>query len=363
MEWKVPYIDLPTEYRILKPKIDLRLAKVFNSGRFILGEQVKEFEQRMAAYLHVEDCVGVNSGSDAMLLALRAVEVGEGDEVITVAHTHISTIAVIGYVGAVPVLVDVREDGNINPVELEKAVTPKTKAVIIVHLNGKPCNMDEIHQSLYGKSITLIEDACQSLGAEWGTKKVGTFGIGCFSFHPLKTLSAGGDGGLVTCSKEIGKKIRLLRNHGTEDRINYTDWGYNSRLDEIQAAILNVKLEHLDQWITTRRAIARAYNLVLIKLHEITVPNSLGKTYNTFNSYTVLAEGRDELKGFLTSKGIETMISWDPPIHIQMDIPYKLPVTEMISKRVLSLPVHQYLKREQIEYVCESIKEFYANLS
>ena len=365
-KWKVPYLDLPKEYQEL-PVLE-GIKKVLNSGRFVLGEQVEEFESSMSGYLGVEHIIGVNSGTDALLLSLKALNIGPGCEVITVAHTFAATVAVIKHLGATPILVDIDEDFNIDVSKTEEAITNRTRVILPVHLNGHACQTDKLLSLAFKCGLTIVEDACQSLGTEYKHKKVGTFGIGCFSTHPLKTLSSAGDGGFIaTHNSEIASTLRLLRNHGTLDKITHSRWGYNSRLDELQALILNIKLPHLVEYINRRREIAQLYHEGLWGSKKVIVPAPplIGSDYyDTYNSYAIRVILRDRLVQFLLGMGIEVLVSWSIPLHLQDGLGLghykgKLPITERVSNEVVSLPIFPQMTNEQVHYVVNCIREFY----
>ena len=366
--WKVPFIDLPAEYKELGFSFPRKLKDVFYSGRFILGEQVEKFEESMSEYLGVKQVIGVNSGTDALFLSLKLTGVVPGDEVITVAHTHISTVAVIKHLGATPILVDIDEDFNMDTSKIGEAITSHTRVIIPVHLNGHACQMDQIMSLAYKYNLDVVEDACQSLGAMFKGKKTGTFGTGCFSTHPLKTLSSAGDGGFIaTNDTDLADRVRLLRNHGTLDKISYSAWGYNSRLDELQALTLNLKLPYLQKYLDKRRQIAQLYFDGLGTLEKVMLPTPplIGSTfYDTYNSYVIRVVQRDNLVQFLKKMGVETSVSWSIPLHLQegLNLGYyknKLPITERISIEVISLPIFPQMTNEQVDYVVDCIREFY----
>ena len=367
MNYKVPFVDYPTHYRRMEGEIDAAVKKVLTGGDFVLRQQLREFENNIASFLGVNYAVGVNSGTDAMHLSLLAAGLGPGDEVITVAHTFVATVAVIVHCRATPILVDVDEDFNMDMEQLEQAISPRTKAILPVHLNGRLCNMEKLMAIANKHNLLIIEDAAQALGASFDGQKAGSFGLtGCFSFYPAKILGGVGDGGIVaTNSSEITEKICLLRDHGqqreTGDILYY---GFNSRLDNLQAAILDVKLKHLPDWIERRRELAGLYEKGLSDLPQIKTPlrPQRGRYFDVFTNYVVRAEKRDGLASYLKECGIEVLISWPKPMHHHQALGlghFRLPETERISKEVLSLPLNTEISNEQVEFVIESIRKFY----
>lgn len=368
MKWKVPFVNYPLQYKILKKEIDGAIKNVLERGDLILRKDVENFEKRLAKFVGAKYAVGLNSGTDALFFSLKAARIGKGDEVITVSHTFVASISAIIHCQAKPILVDVREDFLIDPEKIEKAITKKTKAIIPVHLNGRVCQMDEIMEIARKHNLIVIEDAAQALGAKYKGKMAGIFGLaGCFSFYPAKILGAFGDGGtVVTNNKKIAEKIRLLRNHGQKTKTKIVCYGFNSRLDNLQAAILNVKFKYLGKWIKRRREIAKIYNEGLKDVPEIFLPpspNSDPKYFDVYQNYVIRAQKRDKLREFLTKKGIETLVKDPIPNHLQKGLSlekFHLPKTEKFSKEVLSLPIYPELKNWQVEYVIDSIKKFYS---
>ncbi|KKN39904.1 hypothetical protein LCGC14_0738740 [marine sediment metagenome] len=373
-KYPVPFIDLPKEYKELDTKmLSKRFKNILLSGRFILGKEVEKFEEAMADYLEVEAVVAVNSGTDALILSLKALGVGPGDEVITVAHTFAATIAAIKHVGATPVLVDTRKYSyNMDTNLVEEAITDKTKVILPVHLNGRCCCMDSIWVIAYSHALYIIEDACQALGSMFKGQKAGSWGLGCFSTHPLKTLSAAGDGGYIAIPSEYRDRIeylRDLRNHGTWDKVHFDTIGYNSRLDEVQASILNWKLPNLPSFIDRRRKVAMRYQKGLENVKQVKLPYppellEPGCWYDTYNGYTVRVPERERLVKHLYQRGIETLVNWPIPLHLQKCFGLehykgKLPVTEMLSKEVLNLPIFPQMENKQVDTVIGAIKDFY----
>lgn len=366
MSYKVPIIDYPTHYHRLESEIDAAIKEVLSRGDLILREQVRQLEGNIASFLGVDYAVGVNSCTDAMHLSLRAAGLGRGDEVITVSHTFIATVAVIVHCGTTPILVDVGEDFNMDVGQLEEAISPRTKAILPVHLNGRCCDMEKLMDIALRHNLIVIEDAAQALGASVNGKKAGTFGlVGCFSFYPAKILGAAGDGGLVvTNDKKLAEKIRLFRDHGRETKEDIAFFGFNSRLDNLQAAILNVKFSYLSGWIERRRELAQLYHEGLANIPALKLPpppEPQGQYFDVYQNYVVRAQERDRLVEHLRQRGIETLVSLAKPIHSQKALGlghFRLPMTEQLSKEVVSLPMYAELSNEQVEYVVDSVREF-----
>lgn len=364
---KVPYLDLAAQHRPLKAELLEAVGGVIDRGQFILGPEVAAFEAGLAAACGVKHAVGLNSGTDALILALRALGIGPGDEVITSANSFVASASCIALAGATPVLVDVRDDYNMDPAALERAVTPRTKAVIPVHLTGRPADMDPIAAVAKKHGLFIVEDCAQAIAAEYRGRRVGSFGaVGCFSLHPLKTLNACGDGGAaVTDDPVLRDKIVLMRNLGLQSRENCTVWSSNSRLDTMQAAMLLVKLKHLDSWTDGRRHNAAFYQKALSGISGLRAPQDQPHEKAVYHTFIVQAERRDELKAFLASRGIDTAIHYPRPIHLQdaaapLAKPHgSFPVAERQAERILSLPVYPELTREQLEWVAASIHDFY----
>ncbi|MBI4333105.1 MAG: DegT/DnrJ/EryC1/StrS family aminotransferase [Chloroflexi bacterium] len=368
MAYKVPFVNYPTHYHRLKGEIDGAITEVLSRGDLILRQQLRQFEENVASFVGAKYAVGLNSGTDALQLSLVAAGIGPGDEVITVSHTFVATIAVIVHCGAKPILVDVGEDFNLDMDQVERAVTPRTKAIIPVHLNGRLCDMERLMKLAAKHHLIVIEDAAQALGASFGGKKAGNIGLtGCFSFYPAKILGGAGDGGMLTTSdQEIDRKVRLLRDHG-QDRAtgDILYYGFNSRLDNLHAAILDVKLKRLPQWIQRRRELAAIYQRGLAGVEYLKLPPppvEQDRYYDVYTNYVVRAKGRDKLVAYLKEKcSIEVLVSWPVPNHHQKALGlthFKLPETERVSREVVSLPLHTELSDQQVEYVIESLHLF-----
>lgn len=364
IKMKIPIINSKRQYETIASEAEKAVLEVMRSGSYILGTNNKEFEKEMCEYLDVKHAVALNSGTDALHLALRALDIGEGDEVISTAFTFVATSESIGIVGAKPVFVDIDPDTfNIDASKIEAAITPKTKAIIPVHLYGQPCDMDVIMDIAKRHNLFVIEDACQAIGAEYKGKKVGTIGdIGCFSFYPTKNLGTMGDGGMVTTNSQYLKdRILALRNHGGAVRYHHDEIGVNSRLDEIQAAILRVKLPYVDKWNKLRREHANYYNELFKNCDLIETPKELDGTYCVYHQYTVKVPNRDEVHKMLADEGIGAMIYYPIPLHLQkVHAKYNfkegmLPNTEKDTKLVLSLPMFAEITKEEQETVAKTL--------
>jgi len=372
MIYKVPFVNYPEHYRRIWDEVMESITEVLSKGDLILRDQLRQFEENIASFIGVKHAVGLNSGTDALFLSLKAIGVGPGDEVITVAHSWVASVAVVTHCGATPILVDVGEDMNMDVDQVEQLISPRTKAIIPVHLNGRMCDMAKLMDIAEEHDLLVIEDAAQALGAKFGGKKAGSFGLtGCFSFYPAKILGAAGDGGLVaTNNEEIAEKTRLLRDHGLQRATgNILFYGFNSRLDNLQAAILDVKLKHLPKWIERRRDLASLYNQGLSDLKELGLPpqpQSADRFYDVYQNFVILSRERDSLVTHLREFGIEILISWPKPMHHHEALSLKrfhLPKTEQISREVLSLPMYPELNDEQVKYVIEAIHNFYKGTS
>jgi len=360
----IPILDLTKQYEEIGQEIEKEVIKVLSSGKYILADNVRKLEQDFSGYCNTEKAIGVASGTDALHLALRALDIGPGDEVITVAFTFIATVEAISYVGATPVFADINPDTfNLDINELEKKITPKTKAIIPVHLYGQPVDMDKVIEVAKKHNLFVIEDCAQAIGATYKGKKVGSIGdIGCFSFFPSKNLGTFGDGGMITTnSSYLADRITALRNHGSHVRYYHKEVGLNSRLDEIHAAILNVKFPHIDRWNSKRRDAARYYNELFKDINDIKTPVELGSTTCVYHQYTVRVPQRDKIHEILKENGVMAMIYYPVPIHLQeayADLGLKegyLPNTEHVTEEVLSLPIFPEITREQQEKVAKEL--------
>lgn len=371
MNAKIPLLDLKVQYISIKNEIKAAIDKVLDSGSFILGENVLKLEEEFAKFCGCKFAVGVASGTDALELSLRALGINTEDEVITTPFTFIATVEAICQVGAKPVFADI-EPGSfvINPELVRKKITQKTKAIIPVHIYGHPCDMDKILKIAKEYNLKIIEDCAQAIGSEYKAKKVGTFGeLGCFSFFPSKNLGAYGDGGMVITDKEdLAKTLKMLRIHGSSSKYHHLVEGRNSRLDELQAAILRVKLKYLDNWNNTRRKNAYLYQQYLSKYNlngRITLPQERVNNRSTYHLYVIRTKRRDDLRDFLGARDIQTAVHYPIPLHLQevyKDLGYKVedfPQTELSSHEVLSLPMYPELTEKQISYIAECINKFF----
>lgn len=364
MTKKQPLIDLQVQYQSIKHEIDSALQAVLSRGDFVFGKEVHEFESAIAAYLNVKHAVSVASGTDALTIALRSLNVGPGDEVITTPFSFVASAEAIVRVGAQPVFADIEPSTlTLDPEKLAEKISPKTKAVMPVHLYGQPCRMDEIARIAGDNNIPVIEDCAQAMGAEYKGNKVGSLcAAGCFSFFPGKNLGCYGDGGLiVTQDAHIAEQARLLRNHGSRNKYEHIVSGYNSRLDTIQAAILLVKLRYLDQWNVMRRRHAESYKKALASLGYGSLREP-ANTVTSMNYFTcIVKQNRNTLQRFLTDHGIATGIYYPVSLHLQplfKSLHYiqgDFPVAEEYQEKILSLPMYPELTNDQIEHIVEVI--------
>ncbi|MBU1199361.1 MAG: DegT/DnrJ/EryC1/StrS family aminotransferase [Nanoarchaeota archaeon] len=374
LQIRVPYIDFNAQYNEIKEEILKEITCVLEKGSFVLGKELVKFEKNFASYTGTKYALGVANGTDALFLVMKALDIGKGDEVITVPNTFIATAGAIVAAGAKPVFVDVKNDFNINPELIDNVVTKNTKAIIPVHLTGRVADMDSILEIAKKHKLHVIEDAAQSVGARYKGKRAGSFGIAAgFSLHPLKNLNAAGDAGLVTTnSGELHEKLVLLRNHGLKNRDECACWGYNSRLDCLQAVIANVKLKHLDKWTEKIREIANIYKDGLksfVGKGIISVPVDHPFEEPVYHTFIIQCEKRDELQAFLFEKGIKTKIHYPIPIHLHeaaSGLGYKkgdFPVAEQQAKIILSLPIYPEMSDEQVAIVIDEIKSFYGRFT
>ena len=359
----IPLVDLQAQYRSIKPEIDAAVLGVLESAQFVLGPAVAAFEQEFAAYCHTREAIGLNSGTSALHLALLAAGVGEGDEVITVPFTFVASVAAIEYAKATPVLVDIEPDYfTLDPDKLEAAITPRTKAIMPVHLYGQPADMDPILDIARRHGIRVIEDACQSHGSDYRGRRCGSIGdLACFSFYPGKNLGAYGEGGAVTTSDaEMAKKIRLLRSWGEAVRYEHTYRGFNYRMEGLQGAILGVKLHHLEAWTEARRQRAATYRR-LLEGTEARTPHERPGDRHVYHVFAVRLPQRDAWRAKLAEAGIQTGVHYPIPIHLQpayTDLGYSrgdFPVAEAVAREVLSLPIYPELSEAQMETIASAI--------
>lgn len=364
---KIPLIDLSRQYFSIKEEIDEAVSRVIERGAFTLGSELELFEENFARFCGTKFAVGVGSGTDALHFALKALGVGQGDEVITVPNTFVATVEAILMCGARPVFADVDERTyNIDIFQLEKALSERTKAIIPVHLYGQPAEMDEIISFAQKHNLKVVEDACQAHGARYMGKRVGSFGdAGCFSFFPSKNLGAFGDGGVVvTDSQEIAEKVKRLRHHGHVDKFTHLEPGFCSRLHNLQAAVLNVKLNYLDEWNRKRQNLSALYTRLLKEL-PVKTPLVHERAEHVFHLFVVRVKERDLLRKFLEERGVQTGIHYPIPIHLQpayRDLGYRegsFPVAETIAKQIVSLPLFPEMREEEVGAVVNAFKEFF----
>lgn len=363
----VPLVDLKAGYRPLKEEILAAVGEVLEGMNLHLGPNVRALEKEFAAFCGTEDAVGVGSGTDAIFIALLAAGVKAGDEVITTPHTFFATVEAIACVGAVPVFVDIDPVSfNINPQLIEAKITKKTKALIPVHMYGQAADMKPVLELAQKHGLKVIEDSCQAHGSEYYGKSCGSIAdAGCFSFYYTKNLGAYGEGGIITTNDpDLAEKARLYRNHGHKSKYEHAVMGYNSRLDEIQAAILRIRLKRLAEYNKARRAVASKYK-ELLKDTPLTLPAELEGRRHVYHLYVVRSRERDALQQYLTEAGIGSGIHYKNPVHLQEALAsygYKkgdFPITEEICGEILSLPVYPELKDAEIGYIAEKIREFY----
>ncbi len=372
----IPAFDNKQQYSTIEAEVSAAVLELLASGRYIGGSVVASFEQQFAAYHGVSQCVSCNSGTDALYLSLRSLGIGSGDEVITTPFTFIATSEVVSAVGAKPVFVDIDATTyNLDLQQIAAAITPKTKAIIPVHLFGQPVDMTALMDLAKVHNLIVIEDCAQSTGASWAGERVGSIGhIGCFSFYPTKNLGGCGDGGAITTNDpEIAAKVRVLKEHGSKTRYIHEETGVNSRLDALQAAILQIKLRYLDTWNNQRRAIAIRYHQLLTSIPGIITPQELTGGSGVWNQYTILvlsegrngisAKHRDSVRDSLQSLGVSTMVYYPHPLHLQPVYqnlgyqPGQLPVAEQTCNEVLSLPMFPELSQQQQDQVIYALKD------
>ncbi len=363
---KVPFVDLVSQYEKLRNQILPAIENVLDKAQYIMGEDVQVFEIKFAEYCAAKYAVGVDSGTSALELALRAYEIGDGCEVITSANTFIATTLAISNAGAKPVLVDIHPDTyNIDVEKIEEVITDRTKAIMPVHLYGQPADMDAINRIAQKHGLVVIEDACQAHGAKYKNKPIGSIGdAAAFSFYPGKNLGAYGDGGMVvTNNPKIEEKLKLLRDYGQKEKYNHLIKGFNRRLDTVQAAILKTKLNYLNDWNESRKRNALKYSN-LLQDTQIGLPFDADFAESVFHLYVIRVKNRDELLSFLHKNGVSAGIHYPIPIHLQIaykDLGYKkgdFPITEKYADEILSLPMFPELTDEQINFVVGLLKEF-----
>lgn len=362
---EVPFVDLKAQYRSIKGEIDSAIARVIENAAFVLGPEVETFEKRFAEYIGAKYCVGVNSGTAAIHLALLASKIGRGDEVIVPANSFFASAEAVSNAGALPVFVDVDSVSyNIDPDRIESAITSKTRAILPVHLYGQAADLDAVLEIARRHGLLTIEDAAQAHGTLYRGRKVGTFGrAACFSFYPGKNLGAYGEGGaVVTDDEELAGRIRLLRDHGSARKYHHDIIGFNFRLESLQAAVLAAKLPFLDRWNDLRRDHAAAYRSMIDGIGlDLPIEMDIGR--HVYHLYVIKARNRDQLSQRLTDRGIQTGLHYPVPLHLQKAYKFlgyrkgAFEVSERLSDTILSLPMFPELTRDQIQYVCESIKQ------
>ncbi|MBI3406132.1 MAG: DegT/DnrJ/EryC1/StrS family aminotransferase [Acidobacteria bacterium] len=361
----VPMLDLKAQYASIRKEIRAAIEAVLESQQFILGPNVKALEEEMATYCGTKFAVGVASGTDALILALHAAGVGAGDEVICPTFTYIATGDAISLLGARPVFADVFPDTyNLNPHDVEGRITSRTKAIVPVHLYGQPADMDPVMEVARKRGIAVIEDNAQAIGARYKGRRTGSIGeMGCISFFPSKNLGAYGDGGMiVTNSEKLADRLRSLRGHGTRTHKYLSEeQGWNSRLDEIQAAVLRVKLRHLDKWAEARRANAARYDKLLGAIPGVRTPQVAPWAEHVYHQYTIRVSNRDRVQELLAQEGVPSTVYYPVPMHLQVMFksrgvgPGTLPFAERAANEVLSLPIYAELQQEQIERVAAAL--------
>lgn len=363
----INFVDLKRQYTSIKKEIDRAIQDVIDSSQFILGEECEKFESEFAKFIGVKYAVGVDSGSSALELSLRALGIGSDDEVITVANSYIASASAISFTGAKPVLVDCKDDTfNIDLSLIEKYINKKTKAILPVHLYGQVAGMDDINKLAKKYKLFVVEDACQAHGASLKGKKAGSFGeVSAFSFYPGKNLGAYGDGGIVTTNSiEIKDRLKLMRNYGQKEKYKHLILGWNRRLDNLQAAILRIKLKHLSKWNKKRLVNAKLYNRYLQNIPVVT-PKIFPDYEHAFHLYVIRLKDRNRLADYLSRKGISTAMHYPIPIHLQpayKNLGYKkgdFPVAEKLADEILSLPMYPELTESEIKYICKQIADFY----
>lgn len=362
----VPYVNIGLQTQVYKEEVMEEISKVLDSGWYILGPKVAKFEEDFARLCGTRYAVGVNSGTDALFLVMKGLGIGEGDEVIVPTNSFLASASAVALIGATPVFCDVRDDYNIDPEKLEAAITDRTKAIAPVHLTGRPADMNPILEIACNHNLYVIEDCAQAVGAEYHGKPVGSFGIaGGFSLHPLKNLNAAGDGGMITTnSEELYEYLLKARNHGLRNRDECEFWSYNSRLDAIQAAILQVKLKYLDQWNDRRREIAETYHQRLNKY--VWTPHDQDFEKAVYHTFIIQTDRRNDLMNFLKEHGVDSKVHYPISIHLQEAAAYlgyqrgDFPVAEKQMDTILSLPVYPELTDEEVDYVCDIIEKFFS---
>jgi dTDP-4-amino-4,6-dideoxygalactose transaminase len=367
----IPFFNYPALFSVQEDGLTKALLEVCKRGAFILQKECQEFEASLAAFMGVKHAFGVANGTDAIGLGLRAVGIGAGDEIILPSHTYVATAAAVHYVGAIPVLAECGPDHMLDASDVERRLTPKTKAIMPVQLNGRTCDMDALESIARPRGLMVVEDAAQALGSRFKGRSAGTFGkFGTISFYPAKVLGCFGDGGaVVTDDDAVARQISLLRDHGRDETGRVVAWGFNSRLDNLQAAILNFKLKSLPADLGRRRAIAARYQRGLGELRQLALPpapDADPRHFDVYQNYEIEAERRDELKAYLEQQGVRTIIQWaGTPVHQFKELGFKtsLPKTDRFFTRCLMLPMNTTLADEDVDYIVDAIRQFYGEVS
>jgi dTDP-4-amino-4,6-dideoxygalactose transaminase len=367
MSYRIGFVNFPRQYQHHKKEFDSVFEEIMSRGDFILRMHLAEFENKIAAYVGTKHAIGVNTGTDALYLSAHALGFRPGDEVITIAHTFVATVGAIVQCGATPILLDIRDDFNIDTEEIEAAITPRTKGIIPVHLNGHSCDMGRIMEIAERYNLRVIEDAAQALGAKFREKMCGSFGdTAIFSFYPAKILGTAGDGGMV-CTNDDGlaQKLRAFRDNGRVDKVEVIEcFGWCTRLDNFHAALLNMKMKYFENWVSRRREIAHIYDQELKRVDGLIAhPPSDGEYFDVYQNYVIRCKKRNDLVNHLRNHGVEVLISWPIPLHKQKALNlghFHLPKTEQISEEVVSLPMYPELRDDEVQYVVEAVKKFFA---
>jgi len=370
MTYKVPFVDPGKNYKMIKAEIDAAFFDVLSKGNLIMREELERFEKNLAAFVGTKYAVGLSSGYHALLISLIAAGIGASNEVIVPAHTFLATASAVVNAGGIPVLVDVAEDYNINVNKIEEAITPKTKAIIPVHLNGRVCDMDAIMAIAQKYNLVVIEDTCQSLGATFKGKQAGSFGLtGCWSFYPFKILGCYGDGGAITTNDTNVARMASLYRYNGEDKETgeYYYHGCTCLLDNLQAAFLDIKLRHLPSWIKRRQEIAECYRRGLADIEELKLPHFEDNRFvDVYQNYVIRTTKRDGLVNYLKENGVEVLIHWRTPYYRYKALNLEdrnFPETEAICQEVFSLPMNVEISDEQVDYVIETIRSFFKRCS
>ena len=364
----IPFVDLAGQFRNLEGELTKAFLDIGRSGVYIMGDRLESFETKAAEYCGVKHAIGVGHGSDALFLILKALDIGPGDEVITATNSFIASAWVVAATGATPILVDVAEDFNIEPTLIEAAITTRTRVIIPVHLTGRPAPMDEINILAQRHGLHVVEDAAQAIGARYRGRRVGSLGLAAgFSLHPLKNLGVYGDGGLITTNDDkLASKLRTLRNHGLRNRDECEVWGFNSRLDSMQAAFAEIKLGFLDSWNERCREIAVSYQTGLADFVQVPIDQIWEEC--VYHNFVIRTEMRDELMSHLQEHGVGTRVHYPIPIHLQdaaKDLGYKagdFPNAEKYAKTMISLPIYPDLSDAQVTYITQAVKSFFDEL-